>query len=489
MGVVPGIYTKVDITQPDLPWYIESKLVANLQSRKDIGKSVPDFMIRDIFKYYFNVELRYVIPPSMMWWQKILAGSGNYLLKTITEGRLGYSYLATLHILRSLSATLKKTRGWKSLNNKRNNEIKRMVKWMKQLQRAKDLDNKRKAKGLKPIHIAKLSPKPDQNVLNSEEYQEFLKGIKSALKEGTTEAQEQIGKLQQVEGMEGGQNGAGDYSPEDIDKYVDSGKLDAGFPLKQLESFIKQSIRRFKHSSVGKQVKKEESIFEAEEILDITTYEDFSHVALIMNAMADSIYKNFYFNLYIDISGSMDSNTVDASVWNNGGRHHHHRSSNQGAASCLQLAKALARKFISMNMVKTAYVFNNRITPVKPNEINMIHVAGGTDIDKVMRHAKDAGLPALIITDCEDSWDTYNDHSFILSVSQSISACDALKRSIRMKNVSCYYNGNLATPKQLNERESRLLDDYIYSYGDDNFSHPAYISDGVQFIQNRTDEE
>tara|TARA_R100001594_G_scaffold36459_4_gene66247 strand:- start:45534 stop:46889 length:1356 start_codon:yes stop_codon:yes gene_type:complete len=425
-----GVYTKVDIVKPDLPWYIDDKLVTRLRKRKDIGK-IPEFMIRDIFKLYYNRNMKYKMAPSMLWWHKILQKVNNYMLKMITKDRIGYSYLVTLHILKNIRNTLQNHPGWKTLNNKRNNELKKMMKWMERMRKAQEKDEKRKQKGQPPLHVPRIGPKPDQDVANSKEYKRFIKNLSKSIDTGLAQATKSI---QQLVELEGNADGAGTISCDQVDEYVKTGKLDDGFPAAAINDFVKKTIQKFKDSSVGKKFMIEESLWESEEIEDICNYEDFAHLALLADLTVKSEMRQLTFDLYVDVSGSMSSR-IDVSKGK--------------SMTKMELAIGLANKLKKLSMIDKIYCFDTRTWKVELNELNNMCTRGGTCIDNVLEEVKNNKRPAMLLTDCEDSIYKYVDHAFILSVEPYLRGTDGFKKMLEKKNIMMFYKGKMSKPKML----------------------------------------
>lgn len=111
-------------------------------------------------------------------------------------------------------------------------------------------------------------------------------------------------------------------------------------------------------------------------------------------------------DVYIDISGSMDS---DCGVGRAGdGRY----------VSKIDFCKTLTAKLKSIDMLNDVYVFNTKVKKMKNDiiTISMLSTSGGTDIDAAVRTIQKNNVNALVITDAEDHCQTYCDKAFFIGV-------------------------------------------------------------------------
>lgn len=110
-------------------------------------------------------------------------------------------------------------------------------------------------------------------------------------------------------------------------------------------------------------------------------------------------------DLYIDVSGSMDSG---CGLTNNEGNY----------ISKLDFCKAFAYKLKQMDMLNEIYLFENRVTKGKDDlvSIAMLYTRGGTDIDKAVNKIIANGVNALVITDAEDHCEIYSEKAFFIGV-------------------------------------------------------------------------
>ena len=113
-------------------------------------------------------------------------------------------------------------------------------------------------------------------------------------------------------------------------------------------------------------------------------------------------------DIYIDISGSMDSG---CGLSNPNGNY----------ISKIDFCKAFAAKLRGMDMLNDVYLFNNRVKKHRNDilSISMIGCSGGTTINEAVRSIERNGVNALIITDAEDSCSEYSDKAFFIGVKGS----------------------------------------------------------------------
>lgn len=110
-------------------------------------------------------------------------------------------------------------------------------------------------------------------------------------------------------------------------------------------------------------------------------------------------------DLYIDISGSMDS---DCGIRNNEMKY----------ITKLDFCKTFAAKLKSMDMLNELYIFNNSVKKHRNDliSISMLGSSGGTTIDAAVRTIEKNGVNALVITDAEDHCGIYSDKAFFIGV-------------------------------------------------------------------------
>jgi hypothetical protein len=114
--------------------------------------------------------------------------------------------------------------------------------------------------------------------------------------------------------------------------------------------------------------------------------------------------KNYGINLYIDISGSMDSISL-------------HQLDGQKISS-LDFAKALTLELANQHLINHVYLFNHNIIEYQYDEESLagIVATGGTNISTVVSHIRENEKNALVITDAMDRCDIYTPLAFFLGI-------------------------------------------------------------------------
>ena len=108
-------------------------------------------------------------------------------------------------------------------------------------------------------------------------------------------------------------------------------------------------------------------------------------------------------DLYIDISGSMNSHCVEI----NGNR-----------ISRMEFAKSFALKMKELELLNEVYIFDTRVKKYKQDEFSIAILEGnnGTNINNVIHSIAARGNNAIIITDAEDRCENYSDKAFFIGI-------------------------------------------------------------------------
>lgn len=175
---------------------------------------------------------------------------------------------------------------------------------------------------------------------------------------------------------------------------------------------LKQKIKKLLDKSVSyfsaNQETKYDDLFNSDNIAGLEDYE-LLHPKLrkifAEDLQVKDIKKVGKIDIYIDISGSMDSG---AGITNPNGDY----------ISKIDFCKAFAAKLKAMDMLNDVYLFNNRVKKHRNDllSISMIGCSGGTTIDEAIKSIERNGVNALVITDAEDHCHTYSDKAFFIGV-------------------------------------------------------------------------
>jgi len=175
---------------------------------------------------------------------------------------------------------------------------------------------------------------------------------------------------------------------------------------------LKEKIKRLLDRSVSYfSAKKEttyEDLFNSDNIAGLEDYE-LLHPKLRKIFAEDLQVKDTKsvgkIDIYIDISGSMDS---DCGI----------RNADGNDITKIDFCKSFAAKLKEMDMLNDVYVFNNRVKKMKNDllTISMLDTSGGTTIDAAVQLIEKNGINALVITDAEDSCSIYSEKAFFIGV-------------------------------------------------------------------------
>ena len=379
--------SRLDIIHPDMPDDIMDDIINFFRKGsngedKEAYKDVSDFMIRDVFKQYYNrtEDIHYEMDESQHWWHEVLTLMNNYLLKVITEERFMNSFVAAKHAIKALR-----------------NEIKK--------EKEKDESGGGGVPG---------DGKDNRNAPNSgpggNTGQDFKEGLQEGLNQAARDTMAEIKERENIDeqfGMGDGGNSAGkgpSEVPEDIQDLRDRLAMfeDVILNKNEVSKFVKKSVASVKAGIGGKPMYVEDSLLDADEISDLLNEEYLVDLALIPDITVLETRYSLKYDLYVDVSGSMNSSC---------------KLSNDKSVNRLNLAAILAVKMEQMGLLADFYKFNTKIMPLKDKKriLNM-SVSGGTNIEMCVQAAKKKGRPSVILTDGCDQIDTYSDMVYVIAL-------------------------------------------------------------------------
>jgi hypothetical protein len=304
----------------------------------------------DCFKLWFNKEKVIKIDPKMYWFHNFLTELDNHLLKTITEDRFAYSFLAA-------SVVIDKLGKYFYSNDYDQNDLEDLN---KKIQEGNDdAKNNNASKALSKIAGSSVN-KIKKDMDNAESM-----GIGKSTDPSQIEVVSSMLNSNMLSKM----------------------KLDKS----SINNFVKHIVNRASQTVGGKCETIDESIFDAEDIDEIKNIENFLHEALFDDLVVED--KKYYlnFDLYIDDSGSMTCKT-------------NFTNSN---VTLRALSRMFAFKLDKLNLVKDIYLFAHTNAMEKITKENLFTriIDGGTDIQQCIENAKKTNRPAIIVT---DGWDHFN---------------------------------------------------------------------------------
>ena len=345
------------IFQPKLQEYLAETILDVFPTKELANGRITKEMILDAFKLFYYKDKEVIISPKMYWFHYYLNKCDNHILNMVTSDSPGFSYIAANAVIETLYKFLKKDNP--------------------------DLDEL------------------NECIKNGESPDSLLKAAKS----GFNRAKKDIQKTQDA----ANQFGCG----KDFGKDLQSAQILCDTKLlnsvaingEALSKFVKFVIDKAVSYSTGKRYTVEESIFDSDDIEDISNIECLSHFALLNDL---SVMENRYimnFDIFIDDSGSMGC--------------HYNLSGKR--IELRHLARMIAFKMHAMKMVKDIWLFasRNELFKIDVSELFSSKIDGGTDISQCIAESNKSGRPCLIITDGNDYLDqdlTYNDKAYMLAL-------------------------------------------------------------------------
>lgn len=399
----------LDIVRPDIDHFTAKELVDFFKVKQQGFENVPDFMIRDVYKSYFNTydEMKYECNELMQWWHGMLQNTQNYLLKTVTQNKPGYSFIAMKHIINLLKEEIEKNEDLKNhCNNPGGGD---------------DQDDQQPGGG--------GGQQPDFDQTN----QNIQDKMEQAVKDAAQEIEEKEQDAETVgDGDLAGKGVSEILLQEERMEMISQVKVSK----KEIGKLINHSIKSFKKGFGAKTILSEESLFEADVVEDlIDEHYLFNEILADNVSVRDHRQLMTAFDLYIDVSGSM---TQEMNVYGK-------------KVQRLQMAIALAARMRGLGCLGEVYAFNDNIEKIGEEGIWHVRTSGGTNIEKCMRKIKKSGRPSVILTDGDDGFTTYTDMSFIMTISPSTGRAywkqDAVKKMIKNGKYIQYDGKSLVRPK------------------------------------------
>ena len=200
---------------------------------------------------------------------------------------------------------------------------------------------------------------------------------------------------------------AGNISPNYIKQVtgrLEQIKLSMGSVKEKLKKLLDKSVSYFS----SRQQTTYDDLFNSDNVAGLEDYE-LLHPKLRKIFAEDLLVKETKsigkIDVYIDISGSMDSG---CGIKNDKGQN----------ISRLDFCKSMVVKLSQMDMLNDVYVFNNSVKKYKkdPVSISMLDTSGGTTINAAVRSVEKNGVNAIIITDAENSCNTYSEKAFFIGL-------------------------------------------------------------------------
>lgn len=254
---------------------------------------------------------------------------------------------------------------------------------------------------------SKTNEKSSHGDLDQQALNKIMNRNERKLEQAVEKAEKKMDDLKQALGEEA-LDDLSNNEPDFLDKI--DGLRDALSRISINKDSIRQVLVKILNESSNyfslKYDRKDESIFDAEELDDVSGLE-FLHPIFRNSQLMDVVNETRLYkgkiDLYLDCSGSM-------------GSHENFEGTN---VRMIDLVKGIAMILYRMNMIDRLYFFDNSLYEIKNvNEISILSFnrSGGTNFNKVVDQARINGRNSVCITDGEDDCRDYINNMFWVGV-------------------------------------------------------------------------
>jgi len=389
---------RLDVIKPELDFWTEWSLRHGIDryfESNRVENSTPDFMYRDIFKLFYTEKEDFKVEAEtdMQWWHKLLCKVDNYMLKIITENSYLNSFIITKNIIKAINDNEWKKSACKGKGNPNEKDIQQQMK---------------------------------ESVDNGD-----TKSFEQAVKQGLQEAEKEMKEtknLMDTLGISGAGKGESDEKLYETLAGIKQHLGNVSLNRKDIERFVKKSIKGFKTSLYGKGNMVQESILETDEILDMDDYHLLNFPELIEDVAVFRDNPTMMFDVYVDKSGSMNSNV----------------NCGTSGIECLNLVKILAYKMEKMGLLNNMFTFDTKLSSVNKEKIFNIATGGGTIIDIAIKNAQKTGIPSVVITDGDDRIHEKCNHVYLMNISQTLNYTKELEFYTENKRCILFQNNKFS---------------------------------------------
>jgi hypothetical protein len=440
----------MDIVYPDMSYSMEQKILkevdmVNSKQNKQINSAkqfndwtkMPDFMPRDIFKMYYNKNVKYKMGKENYWWKNLLGSLDNYMMKISTNDSYMNSAILTKHMAKALMEMMEKDPDWKDKMDKLNQQLKDQADKSKQdgqpqpgegggegqqgeQDGAKGQDQKESGKG--GSGAGSGQPKM-QDAIDS------LNGLKQGLDKALSDAQKEMADAQDKVNQMGGLDPHKSMEDLDMVNMLLESCGSNSLSVRAISKFVKKTIKGFKSALTGDVAQFEESLFDSEDISDIVDMELMPFDALLEDVNVKTSKASIKFDLYIDASGSMGSEVGMGNGQN---------------INRMTLAKILAYQMNRFNILNDVYTFTSRPVKRKKEDILKFTASGGTKIDECILNVKETKIPSVILSDGDDTVNEYDERCYFLCIANGIQyLTDESKKYCDKSKMVLYNNGKM----------------------------------------------
>jgi len=396
-----------------------------------IESVIPKSMVRDIYKMFYNQKPKYVWDENKYWLLSLLKYCDNNLFRVFTVHRKNYTKVVVQEIVWQLFCLLTNDgRDTKSQDDDGKNPYLSALEQegnsmpqdgngdgeSESENKDGDGENENKDGNDNGENENKDGDGDGENKddglrdtlpsVGMSEMPYNMRHAVEAIKQGLKDAAEKISNIQALTSSAGIDAFNGDIDLDKIQHIANRakcGKLDfswLGKLLTATSSGIKEGLK-------GKPRVVEESLLEADEVLEIPSMEEIIFPELLEDATVLTTKQSYVFDVYMDVSGSMNRSMKNA-TWQDRGESHEFTYSD--------FAKVLGLRLNAAKLLQDAYLFSKSIRKTKPNNLIAAEVGGGTDLEGVLGNIVITERMSLIITDAEDYIHTYTPLAFFFMV-------------------------------------------------------------------------
>jgi hypothetical protein len=408
----------MDIVYPDIDYFMESKLTTALDELRNDKKlipnsqlaanacdRIPDFMIRDIFKQYYNKNVKYKMGKENYWWKNLLGDLDNYMMKISTNNSYLNSSIITKHVAAALMEAMTENPDWQKKMDKLNDELKNDAEKQKEQGQGQPQDSAQGQDQKEQGESGSGQSGDNSNQPSHGNAMDNLKGMKEKLDKAMSDSQKEISDmadaLQSLPGLDPHKNREDLEMMQMIASISGSDKI----TIRAISRFVKKTVKGFKAALTGSVSTFEENMFEADEISDIVDLELMPFDALLDDINVKTNKASIKFDLYVDCSGSMGSGCD---------------MGNRKNIARMDLAKVLAHQMNRMNILNNIFEFEGSVKQITKDKILQMRAGGGTRIDACVENIALTKVPSVILSDGDDSVNIYDDRCYFLSIANGL---------------------------------------------------------------------
>lgn len=229
---------------------------------------------------------------------------------------------------------------------------------------------------------------------------EILNEAKQAIQQMSKISDEELDALYKSDSMEDGQ----EYNHETIMQIINQ-FLNLKMNMDKVKPIIQKLLDNSRNYFNGKETANLVPFLDAD-TFDAVQDLELLHPKLrnffLDDVMVKETKREGKIDVYIDISGSMGATMTY----------------NNNSISGIDFAKSFAIQMLNMNLVRKVYLFDTSIQEINasPLAISTASYGGGTYINTVVKHIEKENHNALVLTDAQDSCDTYSSLVYFIGI-------------------------------------------------------------------------